>query len=90
MVESRAKLGSVGKIAFVAVPPLVMLAAAGWYASRAWTALSGPPMPATGYVAMALGIMFSLVVGCGLMALLFYSNRHGYDEPHRAEGDHDQ
>jgi hypothetical protein len=22
------------------------------------------------------------VVGCGLMALVFYSSRHGYDEPH--------
>jgi len=23
---------------------------------------------------------FSIVVGCGLMALVFYSSRHGYDE----------
>ena len=37
-------------------------------------------MPITGYLAMALGIVFSLVVGCGLMALLFYSSRHGYDD----------
>jgi hypothetical protein len=88
MVEPRAKLGPVSKIAFVAVPLLAMLAFAVWYASHAWTALSGPPMPATGYVAMTLGIVFSLVVGCGLMALLFYSNRYGYDEPHRAEDDH--
>ena len=87
MAEPRAKLGPFGKTVFVAVLLLVMLAVAGWYASRAWTALSGPPMPATGYVAMTLGIVFSLVVGCGLMALLFYSNRHGYDEPPRAEDD---
>jgi hypothetical protein len=87
MGEPHAKLGAVGKIALVAVPLLAMLAAAVWYAARAWTALSGPPLPATGYVAMTLGIVFSLVVGCGLMALLFYSNRHGYDEPHRAEDD---
>jgi len=88
MAELRAKLGFFAKIALVVVPLLVMLAAAGWYASRAWTAVSGPPMPPTGYVAMTLGIVFSLVVGCGLMALLFYSNRYGYDEPHRAEDDH--
>ena len=31
--------------------------------------------------AMILGIVFSLVIGCGLMALMFYSSRHGYDEP---------
>jgi hypothetical protein len=30
---------------------------------------------------MALGIFFSLIVGGGLMALMFYSSRHGYDEP---------
>jgi len=28
------------------------------------------------------GVVLSLVVGCGLMALLFYSSRHGYDEQH--------
>ena len=33
-----------------------------------------------GYLAMILGIVFSLVVGCGLMALLFYSHRRGYDD----------
>ena len=41
-------------------------------------------MPAAGYTAMWLGIAFSLVIGCGLMALMFYSSRHGYDE--RARG----
>jgi hypothetical protein len=67
-----------------------ILIAAGWYAARVWSAASGPPMPTAGYVAMLLGVAFSLVVGCGLMALLFYSNRHGYDEPHRREHDRRQ
>lgn len=64
---------------------IAIMAAALWYAAGAWLAVSGPPMPTVGYVAMALGIVFSLVVGCGLMALLFYSSRHGYDEPYRAD-----
>jgi len=34
-----------------------------------------------GYVALRLGIVFSMVVGCGLMALVFYSSRRGYDLP---------
>jgi hypothetical protein len=38
-------------------------------------------MPLTGYVAMGLGILFSLVLGARLMGLMFYSSRHGYDEP---------
>jgi hypothetical protein len=68
-----------GTIATAAVL-LAMLAAALWYAASAFV-VGGPPMPAIGYVAMAGGIIISLVVGCGLMALLFYSSRHGYDEP---------
>jgi hypothetical protein len=38
-------------------------------------------MSSHGYIAMALGIFFSLVVGIGLMTLVFYSSRAGYDEP---------
>ena len=41
----------------------------------------GADVPVTGYVAMALGVTFSLAVGFGLMALVFYSSRKGYDEP---------
>jgi hypothetical protein len=37
-------------------------------------------MPVEGHVAMWLGVVFSLVVGCGLMALVFYSSRRGYDD----------
>jgi len=73
-----------GTLALV-VPLFAILAAAGWFAARAWVSIQGPPMPTTGYVAMALGVVFSLVVGCGLMALLFYSSRHGYDEPFQAD-----
>lgn len=38
-------------------------------------------VPAAGYVALVLGVVFSLVVAVGLMALVFYSSRKGYDEP---------
>jgi hypothetical protein len=69
---------------------IVILVAALWFAASAWTSLSGPPMPPVGYVAMTLGIAFSLIVGCGLMALVFYSSRHGYDDQHSAEPDNDQ
>jgi hypothetical protein len=45
-----------------------------------WTMGSGTDVPASGYVAMALGVIVSLAVGFGLMALIFYSSRNGYDE----------
>jgi hypothetical protein len=47
--------------------------------------VEGPAMPAQGYVALTLGVVFSLLVGFGLMALLFFSSRRGYDEPPRYE-----
>jgi len=78
------RFGILGAFALVA-PLFAILAAALWYAAGVWLSLKGPPVPATGYVAMALGVFFSLVIGCGLMALVFYSSRHGYDEQHRAD-----
>jgi hypothetical protein len=38
-------------------------------------------MSGHGWAAMALGILFSFIVGIGLMGLVFYSSRKGYDEP---------
>jgi Na+-driven multidrug efflux pump len=64
----------------VIIPLLALLAASVWFALYAWTAIEGPPMPVEGHVAMWLGIVFSLVIGCGLMALVFYSSRRGYDD----------
>lgn len=65
----------------IIVPLVALLAAAVWFATYSWNAIEGPPIPTTGYVTMWLGILFSLVVGCGLMALVFYSSRRGYDMP---------
>ena len=37
--------------------------------------------PAWGWLMLGLGIFFTLLVGFGLMALVFYSSRAGFDEP---------
>jgi hypothetical protein len=74
--RARKKFGTIA----TAVVLLALLAAALWYAASAFV-VGGPPMPTIGYVAMAGGIVISLAVGFGLMGLLFYSSRHGYDEP---------
>jgi hypothetical protein len=65
----------------VIVPLIALLAMALWFAIYSWNAIEGPPIPAGGYLSMWLGIVFSIVVGCGLMALVFYSSRPGYDLP---------
>ena len=57
-----------------------ILAGAVWYATHAWMSIEGPPMPASGYIFMTLGVVLSLLVGFGLMGLLFYSSRYGYDD----------
>ena len=60
---------------------LALLAATMVVAYLGWTLGSDADVPASGYVAMALGVIVSLAVGFGLMALIFYSSRAGYDEP---------
>jgi hypothetical protein len=59
---------------------LGLLVASGVVAYLGWT-LEDADVPASGYIAMAFGVVFSLAVGIGLMALVFYSSRKGYDEP---------
>ena len=57
-----------------------LLAASIWFAGTAWEHFGGDAIPFYGYVAIAGGVLFSLVIGGGLMALVFYSDRHGYDD----------
>jgi hypothetical protein len=59
---------------------LALLAGSVLFAAQGWMSFEGAPMPTEGYVAMTLGIVFSLLIGCGLMALVFFSSRRGYDE----------
>lgn len=71
---------TVMRILYVAVPLLALLAFSVWFAVVSWARLGGDEIPTYGYVAIAGGVLFSLLVGGGLMALVFYSNRHGYDD----------
>ena len=64
----------------VFVPLFALLALALWFAASSWVHLAGDAIPSYGWVAIAGGVVFSLLVGGGLMALVFYSNRHGYDD----------
>ena len=46
-----------------------------------------PRRPAFGYVALIGGVLVSLLVGGGLMTLVFYSSRHGYDDLSGGDGE---
>jgi hypothetical protein len=59
----------------------LLLAASTYVVYEGWTAHSGGiEMPDWGYAMLGVGVMFGLAIGCGLMALAFYSSRRGYDE----------
>jgi hypothetical protein len=62
---------------------LGLLALVGSIGYRLWT-LVEIEMPAWAWAALAFGVGLSLLIGFGLMALLFYSSRMGYDEPPHA------
>ena len=69
----------------ILVALLILLAGAGCYA---YVGLIGrDALPPEGWIALVAGVVFSILVGCGLMALLFFSSRHGYDEPPRWRND---
>jgi hypothetical protein len=71
------------RILYVVVPLFLLLGITIWFAGATWVHLGGsdvPPIPLWGWVAIVGGVLFSLAVGFGLMGLMFYSSRHGYDE----------
>jgi len=48
-----------------------------------WQSLGASEISAAGWGAMILGVLATLALGMGLMALVFISNRRGYDDPDR-------
>ena len=45
-----------------------------------WSDLGDVEISFHGMLALALGVIVTLGLGMGLMALVFYSNRRGYDD----------
>jgi hypothetical protein len=75
--EPDAPLG-VGGWLLIAVL-LALLIGAGLYAWHTWSAMAGTHISLLGWIFMGLGIVITTLVGAGLMALVFYSNRKNYD-----------
>jgi hypothetical protein len=66
--------------ALIIICLFALLGLAFWFAGSTFARMSGDEIPLYGYVAIAGGVLISLLIGGGLMALVFYSNRHGYDD----------
>ncbi|WP_050425507.1 hypothetical protein [Bradyrhizobium tropiciagri] len=63
----------------ISIGLLVFLVAVGVYAYEGLTV--DAPVPTYGIVMFTIGIAVLGTVCVGLMGFLFYSSRHGYDEP---------
>ena len=46
-----------------------------------WSGIGDSDISGAGWLALALGVVVTLGLGVGLMALVFISSRRGYDEP---------
>jgi hypothetical protein len=68
-----------GQVLLLAALAAILLMTIVW-ATHVWTSSNDVPMSQHGWIALVLGTVFSLVIGCGLMALMFFSSRSGHDE----------
>jgi hypothetical protein len=55
---------------------LGMLSSTIWIGYDMWITTSDIPVLENGYIAVGIGAALTLLISCGLIALLFYSSRH--------------
>ncbi len=79
VLQDFRRLSAGAWIAVVILVGLLMAAIAGVYFSGTEDLASG--VSGAGILAMTLGVLFTVAIGVGLMVLIFYSSRRGYDEP---------
>lgn len=77
---------TIALIAFAGVVVAGIAALAVW----GWESSGGPVVSIHGYLALVLGAFFTFALTAGLMALVFYSSRHGFDDGAGAPEDIDE
>jgi len=79
-LTKRPRRPPLGRAGWTAIAVLTcFLAAAVRYAIHAWLSLAGVTMSPLGWLFLTLGALFTLLLGAGLMTLVFYSSRHNLD-----------
>ena len=68
------------KTSYVVVGAVLLVAAIFAMIVPMWLATAGMGMPASGWGAVILMVFFCFAVGGGLMFLIFFSARRGYDD----------
>ena len=67
-----------------------VVVAVGLVIAELWTSIGDSKISAAGWLAMGLGVIVTLALGIGLMALVFISSRRGYDEVGRTDRERPQ
>jgi hypothetical protein len=60
---------------------VLAVAVVGVVAAQLWRAVGNSTISPLGWLALGFGVTATLALGIGLMALVFISNRYGYDDP---------
>jgi len=73
----RVPLSAAGGLALIVLFSFLAVAIA--YAIYGWSAIATAHISTFGWIALGVGSAVTILVGGGLMALVFYSSRHDYD-----------
>ena len=76
--DGKSQLSAAGWFALLVLAAFFVISL--WYAVKVWTSMSGVHMSGWGWLFLVLGIVVTIALGAGLMALVFYSSRHDYDQ----------
>ena len=76
--DQNGRLSAAGWIALAVLVAFFFVSL--WYAVKVWTSMAGVHMSGWGWTFLGLGIVVTIALGAGLMALVFYSSRHDYDQ----------
>ena len=77
MADRKSQLSPAGWFALLVL--LAFLIASLWYAVKVWSSMAGVHISGFGWTFLGLGIVVTIALGAGLMALVFYSARHDMD-----------
>lgn len=78
--RSEARAPSARGTVVTIVVLLALLGATGAVGLWAWWEIGQVPISRHGLIALGLGVGLTFVLGAGLMALMFFSARRGYDD----------
>ncbi len=75
--DENTRLSAAGWIALAVLVGFLLVSL--WYAVKVWSSMAGVHMSGWGWMFLILGIVVTVGLGAGLMALVFYSSRHDMD-----------